>query len=514
MCQAVWECGDPGVQFSDTIEEENMISRPINASNPCSEFLFMDESACNLASINLDKFRGRNAEFLMTVDLLIRAMDAIVDISGYPTEKIAENSRVYRPLGLGLTNVATFLMNEGVRYGSEAAAVKLDAIGVEMFDAALNASAKLARVHGAYPGWDDRCKSVIKHKLAGKIPLSVERYGLRNAQLTLMAPTGTISFMMGCESTGIEPVFAAEQTKTLAGGGTLTIAPECVLDALPSNVVTAIGSTAATIDEHLNMMSALQPYLSGGISKTVNLPNSATPADIREVYVKAWRLGLKSIAVYRDGSKGTQPLTDGKALTKDNLDKAIRKMEEENWEQRREDLMSPGWPGRRKLPVERQAILHKFSVNGLDGYVTVGLYEDGMPGEVFVKIAKEGSTASGFMDAWATSLSIAIQYGVPVRKLLAKGKGMSFEPAGFTLNKQIPTCTSLVDYICRWIEGRFYATGTEDPGDAEGPVGGDPEDYTDFSEWYGRTCPDCGVPVQTTGTCSTCPDCGWNGGCG
>ena len=532
IARAAWECGDPGVQFTDTINDDNMLAHgpDIHASNPCSEFVFIDNSACNLASINVCSFIKPDGYFDHegfgnTVRLLIRCMDALVDLSGYPTEEIKRNSIAYRPLGLGMTNIGAALMYLGMPYGSPGAVNFVGQLGyVLLWDAAQesgNIAAKFGK-HKDYVAAHE--EDILREKLDDGLPLSVTENGLANAQLTLMAPTGTISFMMDCDTTGIEPVFAESATKKLASGETIRLVPACVKYAydhmLDHCVVTAVGPKAATVDEHLNMMSALQPYMSGAISKTVNVPSYYSPSSIRGIYEQAWERGLKCIAIYRDGCKGHQP------LNQDTFEEGIAKMEAEmkggdpgepipSWDPSMLSPLAPVVlaPHRHRLPDERQAITHKFSVNGFDGYLTVGLYEDGRPGEIFVNVAKEGSTASGFMDAWATMVSVALQYGVPLSVIIGKSKGHRFEPSGFTTNKDIPTCTSLVDYIVTWLDNRFQEGGGSSlVADRAGSM--DHAHIRSAVSHSGNVCPECGALTQQTGTCRTCPQCGWNGGCG
>jgi ribonucleoside-diphosphate reductase alpha chain len=473
IAEAAWECGDPGVQFHDTINaampDERGEPLVCTASNPCSEFLFIDESACNLASINVGRLNQYD-EIRRATNTLITAMDIIVDMSSYPTEEIRKNSIKYRPLGLGITNLGAYLMRTGVPYdsnmGRDIAAKIMEWIHVAAEDQSRRLADKLGSNWGS---------------------------ALRNAQLTLVAPTGTISFMMDCESTGVEPVFAERQTKYLVGGGTLSIVPKCMEEGLkwdddPMTFQTAIGSNPVSAEGHLKMMAAIQPYLSGAISKTVNLPNSATVQDIYDIYYKAWKLGIKCIAVYRDGCKAHQPLQveGGKSVT-----------------------VAQTPVDRIRLDDTRHSITHKFTINGTSGYLTAGLYDNGAPGELFVNISKEGSTVGGLMDAWATSVSLGLQYGVPLSKFVRKFKGSRFEPAGFTKNSAIPSATSIVDYISQWLERHFLSVD-QDGEEDEWSV----EDEIVHIESSGNTCPDCGGITIVTGRCYSCPHCGWNGGCG
>ena len=497
-------CGDPGIQFDTTINEWHTCPHAgrINASNPCSEYMHLDNSACNLASINLLEFLQPDGEFaldkfLHVVDLLICAQDMLIDSSRYPSKAIERCARDFRQIGLGFANLGAMLMCLGHPYDSDAGRQWAAALTSVMTAQAYRTSARLAKARGAFRGFRaDRqamLKVIRKHKKAAEqqdfsaLPESLatraralwaeaesagEEAGYRNSQTTVIAPTGTISFMMDCDTTGIEPDLALIKYKKLAGGGTLKIINRSVPRALkslgydpdltakilehiekqdtiegcshlkpehlavfdcafrPSNGIRSIHYTG-----HLKMMGAVQPFISGAISKTVNLPQDTTPEEIMEVYVEAWRMGLKSVALYRDGSKRTQPLNSGNKTEKG---KALS-------------------PVRRRLPDDRQAFTHKFSISGLEGYLTVGLYEDGKPGEIFLVVAKEGSTLSGLMDAFATSISIALQHGVPLATLIKKFTYMRFEPSGFTTNKAIPMAQSIVDYVFRWLALKFLS---------------------------------------------------------
>ena len=473
IAKAAWECGDPGVQFTDTINKAHQVPEAgsINASNPCSEFVFLDETACNLASINLVKCNpiDHRLEFKAAVDLLITAMDIIVGIAGYPTWEIASNSRMFRPLGLGYTNLAAYLMRRGVRYGSDEALEITETITSNMsYDADLM-SIHLERTLGSPWGGE-----------------------YRNAQRTLLAPTGTISFMMDCESTGIEPVFAEEQTKHLSDGTTMVISPVCVSIGRERDaeaVVTAVGNDTVTPTEHIAMMAAAQPYLCGAISKTVNVPADWTWEQVRQLYVDAWKAGLKCIAVYRDGSKGIQPLT--------------AKPKSTSTDEYYGEADSVSLCHREPMPDTRSSVTHKFTLGGITGYMTVGLYEDGRPGELFVNISKEGSTLGGLCDAWATCFSLLLQNGYPLAKLVKKFKGYRFDPAGFTGSADVRSATSIVDYIASWLEVRFLPGEDAVPGPSDAGA-------TD----NGNVCVECGGSTIRTGTCETCPTCGYNTGCG
>jgi len=490
IAAATWECGDPGVQFTDAINKACPIDKPITASNPCSEFVFIDESACNLASINIQKVDPESELFANIVRDMVFAMDILVSISGYPTKDIEFNSKYYRPIGLGLTGAGASLMMEGIEYGS-----------IEAFEA-LESTALLLRREAVQA-------SVELHSILG----SPWGGSMRNAQLTLMAPTGTISFMMDTDSTGIEPVMAEHTVKYLSDGTTMEMEPLCVEVARTmwgeGKVKTALGKNPVTPVEHLYMMQAMQPYLSGAISKTINMPHDCTPEDIREIYVKAWEMGLKCVAVYRDGSKAYQPVEKvfsewpdpGEGIPVGNINDVVF-------------VSEPATPnGRVRLPDTRDSTTHKFSVGGVEGYLTVGLYSEGYPGEIFLNISKEGSTIGGLCDAWATAFSMGLQYGVPLDKLCRKFKGSSFSPSGFTGSDEIRSATSIVDYVASWLELRFLGADDIDIQDEES--GDDIPTYRkEIPYLSGGVCPECGKPTSRTGSCTTCPYCGWNGGCG
>ena len=567
IAQAAWLCGDPGVQYTDTIQRWHTCAEtgPIRASNPCSEFVFLDDNACNLASLNLLRFVAEDGSFQVErfVDAaraLITAQDILVDRAGYPTEKIAANSRKYRPLGLGYANLGALLMARGLAYDSDEGRALAAAITALMTGAAYARSAELAEQRGAFAGYKANRESMsrviaLHEQHAMELDDSVDaelvraarqawtqarelsrRHGLRNAQVSVLAPTGTIGFMMDCDTTGIEPELALVKSKALAGGGRLDLVNRSVpraldrlgYDELQQAAIAAWLETHGTVEGapglleehlpvfdcafrpvrgtrcigphgHLRMMAAVQPFLSGAISKTVNLPHEATAAEIAQLYLDGWKLGLKAVAIYRDGSKRTQPIGSGR--------------EEEK---QAEAAPETGRPARRRLPDERQAMTHKFSIAGHEGYVTVGLYEDGSPGELFLTMAKEGSVVSGLVDAFATSVSLALQYGVPLQVLVDKFTHMRFEPSGFTDSRDIPIAKSIVDYVFRWLELRFL----KQPEDNEAPVielserPAEPE----TSELYVRQadappCSNCGSLMVRSGACYKCTTCGGSSGC-
>ena len=503
-------CGDPGLQFDTTINEWHTCPKSgrINASNPCSEYIHVDNSACNLASINLLRYLDEEGEFDLeafkhTVDVLITAQDILIDNSSYPTEKITKSARSFRQLGLGYANLGAALMCQGLPYDSVAGREWAAAVTSIMTGEAYKMSGLLARDLGSFVEYEKNrepmLKVIAKHRDASQtlssdnLPLSMvaeaqrvweealdlgDNYGFRNSQATVLAPTGTISFMMDCDTTGIEPDIALVKYKKLAGGGLLKLVNQSVLRALKTLQYTedeaaeivgfidakgtvegcqslksehlpvfdcafraAGGTRSIHYLGHLKMMAATQPFISGAISKTVNLPKDSSVDEIFNIYVRAWKEGIKAVALYRDGSKRTQPVS----AQEDSQPGTVKTQ-----------------PVRRRLPDERQAITHKFNVAGLEGYLTVGLYEDGSPGEIFLVVAKEGSTLSGVMDAFATSISIALQYGVPLGTLAKKFSHMRFEPSGFTQNKDIPMAKSIVDYVFRWMAQKFLSPGERD----------------------------------------------------
>ncbi|MCC9607569.1 vitamin B12-dependent ribonucleotide reductase [Blastopirellula sp. JC732] len=501
MAESAWQCGDPGVQYDTTINRWHTCpqSGRINASNPCSEYMFLDDSACNLASLNLIRFRAADGtfdapRFAAACRLLLLAQEILVDRAGYPTATIAENSHRFRPLGLGYTNLGSLLMASGLPYDSDEARGTCAAITAILHGAALRTSSEIAAAHGPFAGFadnrdamlavvDDHAAALDKVQHAppallqyakalwSEVKTAGERDGYRNAQATVLAPTGTISFFMDCDTTGIEPELALVKTKRLAGGGTLLLVNRTVKQGLKAlgyepNQVDAItehlrttgsmesaphlresdlpafdcafpakpGGRSIPWRAHMEMMAAAQPFLSGAISKTVNLPEAATPQDIADAYLWGWRLGLKSLSIYRDNSKRSQPLSSGPA-----------------------DAFAPHRqePSREHLPDTRRSITHKFNVAGHEGYLTVGLYPDGRPGELFITMAKEGSTIGGLIDCFGIACSIALQYGVPLDVLSRKFSHVRFEPMGVTSSRETPIAASVVDYIFQWLAKRF-----------------------------------------------------------
>jgi ribonucleoside-diphosphate reductase alpha chain len=535
MAEAAWICGDPGIQYDTTINDWNPVSNSDRqyATNPCSEFSFLNDTSCNLASLNLMKFVGSDGEFdaddfRFASRVTITAQEILIDNASYPTPRIKENSHRFRPLGLGFANLGALLMSRGLAYDSPEGRTYAAAITAIMTGEAYLQSATVARDHGG--AFNDYAKNegpflrvIRKHRDAayaipdGEAPDELvaqarqtwdealalgEKHGYRNAQVSVLAPTGTIAFMMDCDTTGIEPDIALIKYKKLVGEGFLKMvngtvpaslrrlgySPDEVeaIDEFISERETIEGAPGLKPEHlsvfdcafkpvngersihhmgHLRMMSATQPFLSGAISKTVNMPESATSEDIEDVYVQGWKLGLKAIAIYRDGSKRSQPLSTGKKKDKDaeaNIPSA--------GDAPVLALTGEPKPYRRRLPDERRAVTHKFQVSGHEGYITVGLYPDGQPGEIFLRMAKEGSTVSGLMDSLATMTSIALQYGVPLRDLVNKFAHVRFEPSGFTGNAEVPIAKSIVDYVFRWMGSRFLP---KDDRDALGIIGGE-----------------------------------------
>jgi ribonucleoside-diphosphate reductase alpha chain len=580
ISECAWLCGDPGMQYDTTINDWHpcINTDRIHASNPCSEYMFLNDSACNLASLNLMKFRNADGEFdvesfRQAVRTTITAQEILVDRASYPTDLIAKNSFDYRPLGLGYANLGASLMARGLGYDSDDGRNYAATITSIMHGEAYAQSARIASIRGTFAGFKVNRKPMLrvigKHRQASLdinttgVPENMtaaaaeiwddclklgKEFGYRNGQVSVLAPTGTIGFMMDCDTTGIEPDIALIKYKKLVGGGMIKIVNQTVPEALrrlgysPTEQA-AIGAyleTHETIegapflkDEHLpvfdcafkarngvrslapmghvKMMGAVQPFLSGAISKTVNVPTEATPEQIAELYLESWRMGLKAVAIYRDGCKRTQPLNT-------SLDEPA--------ESKKEVTKIEYRPIRRKLPVERKAITHKFAIAGHDGYLTVGMYEDGNPGEIFLVMAKEGSTISGLMDAFATSVSLALQYGVPLSALSAKFTHMRFEPSGFTGNAEIPIAKSIMDYIFRWLDLKFAVSEEEEtetmsttaepaalmtnsPDDQQGDL----EKTVFTSQADAPPCHVCGSIMVRSGTCYKCFNCGATSGC-
>lgn len=592
MAEGTWVCGDPGVQYEDTIQRWHTCknSAPINSSNPCSEYMFLDNTACNLASLNLMKFLNEEGQFDIdrfkaAVDIFITAQEIEVDNASYPTESIAERSHIYRTLGLGYANLGSLLMSLGLPYDSEEGRGMAAAITAIMHLEAYAQSARLAAHHGPFAGYAENrepmaevlemhrdairnisksCPSYLVDaaQVCGNEAVELgERFGYRNAQVTVLAPTGTIGFLMDCDTTGVEPDIALVKYKLLAGGGMLKIVNRTVRQALERlNYNTEqIDAIIAHIDEndtiegapalrpehlpvfdcafkarngkrfipyiaHVKMMAAVQPFLSGAISKTVNMPEHATVEEIMETYVEGWKRGLKALAIYRDGCKRSQPVSTGKS-------------EEKKEEKKPGTNGTKAHPLRRRLPNTRRSITHKFEIGGHEGYLTVGLYENGSPGELFITMAKEGSTIGGIMDAFGTAISICLQYGVDVSTLVNKFVHTRFEPSGFTKNPDIPMAKSLMDYIFRWmgltfVKGYNGGSSVSDQEDLQAPSAAViaeqapqartaaqrealkklDEQFEHFQE-DAPICDTCGSITVRNGACYRCFNCGNSMGC-
>jgi ribonucleoside-diphosphate reductase alpha chain len=578
IAEATHQCGDPGMQFDTTINRWHPCKNTdrINASNPCSEYMFLDDSACNLASLNVMKFKKSSGGFDVEafrhgVDTLIVAQEILVDNASYPTEEIGKNSHDYRPLGLGFANLGALLMSMGVAYDSDAGRATAGAISATMCGQAYLTSARIAEVTGGFAGYEKNREPFLEvirmHRDASRTidgslieePLheGAQRcwdgayemgrlHGYRNGQVTVIAPTGTIGFMMDCDTTGVEPELALVKYKKLVGGGVIKIVNNTVEQSLlklgyspehASEIVGHIDSTGTIEgaehikDEHLTvfdcsfrpqngersihylghlrMMGAVQPFISGAISKTINMPEESTVEDVTEAYVEAWRLGLKSVAIYRDGSKRTQPLNSGSSDDNKAAKKFIGAVTEKIVYR----------PHRQKLPDERQSLTHKFAVGGHEGYITAGLYEDGTPGEIFIKMSKEGSTISGLMDSFATAVSMALQYGMPLKALVDKFAHVRFEPSGWTGSKDIPYAKSIMDYIFRWLGMRFISPDYQQTEAGETPnlrpTEPEPQQELEFNAapMDAPFCAECGSLMTSNGSCYKCENCGSTSGC-
>ena len=593
-------CGDPGMQFDTTINDWHTCSNTdrIHASNPCSEYMFLDNSACNLSSLNLMKFRNEDGEFdtesfRYACRVMILAMEILVSNSSYPRQEIEANSYRFRPLGLGYANLGALLMDRGLPYDSNTGRDYAAVITALMSGQAYLTSAEIASQIGSFEGYDENREPMLevirKHRAAvngitaNRVPetmldeaeavwreayaLGLD-YGYRNSQVTVLAPTGTIGFLMDCDTTGVEPDIALVKYKKLVDGGIMKIVNNSVPDALENlgytdeeiEAIVQYISDHETIEGapelkeehlpvfdcafrpangerfihymgHLRMMSAVQPFLSGAISKTVNLPTEATVDEIAETYQEAWKMGLKSVAIYRDNSKRLQPLNMGT-----RADEAVKA----------DDHSAPPKPKRVRLPDERQAVTHKFSIAGHEGYLTIGLYPNGKPGEMFISMAKEGSVVSGLMDSFATSVSIMLQYGVPLKVLINKFCHARFEPSGFTSNSEIPIAKSVMDYIFRWMDLKFgdhagdadgtLPDGADDTREAmslkekemkaatglkamEATAGGPTRITMEVEQNVFRQqadsppCPECGSVTVRNGACYKCHNCGATTGC-
>ena len=600
--ESAWECGDPGMQYDSTINRWHTCKTTarINASNPCSEYMFLDDTACNLASLNLMKFLGSSGQFDVegfrhAVDITITAQEIFVDRASYPTQKIAENSHNFRPLGLGYANLGALLMSLALPYDSDGGRNMCGAVTALMTGQAYLQSARIAERMGPFAGFEVNREPMLEvirmHRdslrpikpenvpaplLRGaqdawdKALAEGEKYGYKNSQVSVLAPTGTIGFMMDCDTTGIEPDLALVKYKKLVGGGLIKIvnntvpqalsqlgyqhdevtsivdfidrsgtiegAPALKLEHLPvfdCSLTPASGSRSISWRGHLLMMAAAQPFLSGAISKTINMPESSTVEDISLAYVESWKQGLKAVAIYRDNSKKSQPLSAGQGKKKEDEDKAAAAPAPQQ-----KELFTGA--SRRKLRETRNSTTHKFSVGGHEGYITVGMYDDGGPGEIFIKMAKEGSTLSGFMDGFAMAVSIGLQYGVPLKTLVDKFINTRFEPSGYTPNPEIRYAKSVLDYIGRWLGGKFisrdYLAGAAPvngeataPAFSAGPAAGStmtaaPSVTGALGETLEQprpiaaiddspSCSECGSLMTRNGSCYKCENCGSTSGC-
>jgi ribonucleoside-diphosphate reductase alpha chain len=595
MAESAWQCGDPGIQYDTTVNDWHTSSNTarINASNPCSEYMFLDDSACNLASLNLLTFMREDGSvdvdsYRHAVDITITAQEILVGRADYPTQKIHENSMDYRPLGLGYANLGALLLARGVPYDSDAGRETAACLTSIMTGEAYAQSARIAKEVGPFNGYQKNREPMLrvigKHRdaayeirgdYAEQDLLTAARlawdeaheigaqHGYRNAQATVLAPTGTIGFMMDCDTTGVEPDIALVKYKKLVGGGMLKMVNQTIpvslrrLDYTPEQVKEIVeyidvndtiegaphmreedlpvfdcafqaqnGTRSINWTGHVRMMAAVQPFISGAISKTVNMPPTSTVEDIEQAYIDGWTSGLKALAIYRDGSKRSQPLATSIAKT--------------TGQQQQVQIVER--PLRKRLPAERTALTHRFEVGGHEGYITVGLYEDGMPGEIFLRMAKEGSTISGLMDAFATAVSLALQYGVPLEALVHKLSHTRFDPQGFTKNPEIPIAKSVMDYIFRWLAARFLpdsereALGIQPR--AEGQITSAvasilhevpvtevkvPEvkqqdlaiagATTFVNQGDAPSCSECGSIMVRNGACYKCNNCGATSGC-
>jgi ribonucleoside-diphosphate reductase alpha chain len=643
IAEAAWRCADPGVQYDTTINQWHTSpnSGRINASNPCSEYMHVDNSACNLASLNLMKFRRADGtldvrSFEHTVDVMLLAQEIIVGPSSYPTVEIGENARAFRQLGLGYANLGAYLMSNGMPYDSDHGRGAAAAITALMTGRAYRRSAEIAGALGPYDRYAENREphnNVMRmHRDASyAIPDAAcvdaellaaarrswdeavalgEHSGYRNAQATVLAPTGTISFLMDCDTTGVEPDFSLVKFKELVGGGQMTIVNKTVPLALETlgyseqqveqieahlaehgTIVgapglsdehlavfdVAVGERAITHMGHIKMMGAVQPFISGAISKTVNMPHESTVEDIADAYTQAWHLGVKALAIYRDGSKTAQALrTDAQQGVTSSPEGEEAVDVDAIVEEAVAKALAEAGPRRKRMPRERQSITHKFAIAGHEGYITAGMYEDGTVGEIFLTdIGKEGSTLRGMMNSFATAISIALQYGVPLETLVQKFSYMRFEPEGITGNPEIPFAKSMPDYIMRWLASRFLDTDAQEelgiltpevrarkaaqemaqavsssdtagpassetasPGNGNGGGNGSPHASAGNGGLHGTpatasltdsppvvparlqgldlgpACSQCGGMMQRTGSCYTCSSCGNNTGCG
>ena len=601
MAESTWHCGDPGMQYDTTVNRWHTCKNTarINASNPCSEYMFLDDTACNLASLNLMKYVNSSGTFDVeafkhAVAVTITAQEILVDFASYPTPKIAENSHNFRPLGLGYANLGALLMSMALPYDSPEGRNVAGAVTALMCGEAYAQSARVAERMGPFPGYTVNREPMLdvirmhRESVRGIKPENVqpqlmlaaqqswddalslgELHGYKNSQVTVLAPTGTIGFMMDCDTTGIEPDLALVKYKKLVGGGVIKIVNNTVPQAMlrlgytpeQTSEIVAFIDKSSTVEGaphfkpehlpvfdcslapagggrsigwtgHVKMMAATQPFLSGAISKTINMPEESTIEDIMNAYMESWKLGLKAVAIYRDNSKKSQPLNAGGDKKDEKKDRAAETVAAAVVEPMQRELFARAQ--REKMPSERSSVTHKFSVGGHEGYITVGLYEDGRPGEVFIKMSKEGSTLSGVMDGLALTISIGLQYGVPLKVFVDKLLNTRFEPSGITANPNIRFVSSVLDYIARWLGGRFISTdylklnGSAPEVIATAPIMAAsamaPAAVAKLAEAVASkspsnahegapTCSECGMLMVPNGACYKCENCGSTSGC-
>jgi ribonucleoside-diphosphate reductase alpha chain len=599
ISDSTWHCGDPGMQYDTTVNRWHTSKNTarINASNPCSEYMFLDDTACNLASLNLMKFVNSGGQFDVSafkhaVDITITAQEILVDNASYPTPQIGENSHNFRPLGLGYANLGALLMSMALPYNSDEGRDVAGAVTALMCGEAYAQSSRVAESMGPFPGYPvnrepmldvirmhrDAMRGIKREHVQPELYNAAqeswntalshgEKFGFKNAQVTVLAPTGTIGFMMDCDTTGIEPDLALVKYKKLVGGGLIKIVNNTVPEALlrlgytpeqMSEIVSHIdqngkiegapylkaehlpvfdcslapagGGRSITWTGHVKMMAAAQPFLSGAISKTINMPEESTVEDVMDAYIESWKLGLKAVAIYRDNSKRSQPLSAAgqkKDEKKPEVAAVVEAMQQELFARAQ----------REKMPAERASVTHKFSVGGHEGYITVGMYEDGRPGEIFIKMSKEGSTLSGVMDGLALTVSIGLQYGVPLKVYVDKLLNTRFEPSGITANPKIRFVSSVLDYIARWLGGRFISSEylklngvaiaeTTPAGGvatapstviaqalASVPAASNASSKPSNAHEGAPTCSECGMLMVPNGACYKCENCGSTSGC-
>ena len=600
IADSTWHCGDPGMQYDTTVNRWHTSKNTarINASNPCSEYMFLDDTACNLASLNLMKFVNSGGQFDVSafkhaVDITITAQEILVDNASYPTPQIAQNSHDFRPLGLGYANLGALLMSMALPYDSDEGRDVAGTITALMSGEAYAQSSRVAEAMGPFPGYPvnrepmldvirmhrDAMRGIKREHVQPELYAAAqeswdtalshgEKFGFKNAQVTVLAPTGTIGFMMDCDTTGIEPDLALVKYKKLVGGGLIKIVNNTVPEALMrlgytpeqmSEIVSHIdqngkiegaphlkpehlpvfdcslaplgGGRSITWTGHVKMMAAAQPFLSGAISKTINMPEESTVEDVMDAYIESWKLGLKAVAIYRDNSKRSQPLSAAgqkKDEKKPEAAAAVEALQQELFARAQ----------REKMPAERASVTHKFSVGGHEGYITVGMYEDGRPGEIFIKMSKEGSTLSGVMDGLALTVSIGLQYGVPLKVYVDKLLNTRFEPSGITANPKIRFVSSVLDYIARWLGGRFISAdylklngaaipeaGAGSATAAAAPVvaqamasmpslpASSASSKPSNAHEGAPTCSECGMLMVPNGACYKCENCGSTSGC-